>query len=146
MLDYKILYEISTLLNSEQEMHMLVRLAVDKVIETTKAQRGLLLVKGADGAFTFECARQWDKTDIQKPDSEISKTIIQSVLNSGESQIYANAAHDPRLSVSASVRDLNLLSIACAPLKTGEDTFGVIYIDKMKQYGLRAQDFKEKSS
>ncbi|MBN1560192.1 hypothetical protein JW998_08075, partial [candidate division KSB1 bacterium] len=100
MLEYKTLYEISTSLNSEQDIHALVRLAVDKVIETTRAQRGLLLVKDADGNYTFECARQRDKTDIRKPDSEISKTVIRSVLNSGESQIYANAAQDPRLSVS----------------------------------------------
>lgn len=129
MLEYKTLYEISTSLNSEQDIHALVRLAVDKVIETTRAQRGLLLVKGADGNYTFECARQRDKTDIRKPDSEISTTVIRSVLNSGESQIYANAAQDPRLSGSISSHDLNLLSIACAPLKTGDETFGVIYID-----------------
>ena len=129
MFEYKTLYEISILLNSEQDIHTLIRLAVDKVIETTKAQRGLLLMIDVEGDFIFECARNRDKTDIKKPDSEISRTIIQSVLSSGESQILDNALNDPNLSVSASVRDLNLLSIACAPLKTGDDTFGVLYID-----------------
>lgn len=129
MLEYKTLYEISTLLNSEPDVHKLIRLAVDKVIETTKAQRGLLLVLGKDGEYIFECARNRDKTDIEKPDSEVSSTIIQSVLTSGKSQVQGNALADPALSVSASVRNLNLLSIACAPLQTAEDTFGVIYID-----------------
>ncbi|MBN1481929.1 sigma 54-interacting transcriptional regulator [candidate division KSB1 bacterium] len=129
MLEYKTLYEISTLLNSEQDIHTLIRLAVDKVVETTQAQRGVLLVQDSYGDFIFECARNSDKTDIQKPDSEISRTIIQSVLDSGESQILGNALHDPNLSTSESVRSLSLLSIACAPLKIDNETFGVIYID-----------------
>jgi len=64
MLEYKTLYEISTLLNSEQDIHSLIRLAVDKVIETTKAQRGVLLVQNVDGDFIFECARNDNGTDI----------------------------------------------------------------------------------
>ncbi len=129
MLEYKTLYEISTLLNSEPDIHKLIHLAVDKVIEATKAQRGMLLILDRDGQYVFECARNRDKTDIQKPHSEVSSTLIQSVLTSGKSRIQGNALNDPNLSVSASVRDLNLLSIACAPLKIEDDTFGVIYID-----------------
>ncbi len=142
MLEYKTLYEISTLLNWESDIHKLIRLAVDKVIETTKAQRGMLLILDRDGEYVFECARNRDNTDIEKPDSEVSKTIIQSVLDSGESQILGNAMNNPELSISASVRNLNLLSIACAPLKAADDTFGVIYIDNRSLASLFDENTK----
>jgi transcriptional regulator with GAF, ATPase, and Fis domain len=142
MLEYKTLYEISIMLNSEQDIHALIRLAVDKVVESTKAQRGVLLVEGDDSNFIFECARNKNKTDIKKPDSEISTTVIQSVLSSGESQIQGNALNNPELSVSSSIRDLNLLSIACSPLQAEKKTFGVIYIDNRSLASLFDENTK----
>ncbi len=129
MFEYKTLYEISSSLNSKTDIHDLVILAIDKVIENTKANRGLLLIRAKGGELKFECARQRDKKDIEKPDSEISKTIIRKVLDSGESLVLENALQNSDIDVSASMRSLNLMSIACAPLKTDDETFGVIYID-----------------
>ncbi|MCG8604626.1 GAF domain-containing protein, partial [bacterium] len=129
MIEYKILYEISRLLNTETDLRNLLELAVDKVIESTNAQTGLLLVCGKNGDLLFECARHCDKIDIEKPDSEISKTIIKKVLESGESLVLENALEDPAFDASASVKALELGSIACAPLKTDGETYGVIYID-----------------
>lgn len=128
LVEYKTLYEISTLLNSEQNIHSLLRLAIDKVLETSKAQRGMILVRWGT-ELDFVCARNADKTDIEQPKSEISKTIINSVLDSGKIKISDNALNDPNFQISSSVRELNLLSIACAPLKFKDETFGVIYID-----------------
>jgi len=142
MFEYKTLYEISTLLNSEQDIHSLIRLAVDKVIEATKAQRGLLLITDFKGEYLFECARNCDKSDIKKPQSQISTTIINSVIQSGECQIISNALNDPQLNVSSSVRNLNLLSIACAPLKSNQETFGVIYIDNRSLAALFDENTK----
>jgi transcriptional regulator with GAF, ATPase, and Fis domain len=129
MVEYKTLYEISMLLNSEQDVRTLIRLAVDKVIESTQAQRGMLLIADASGRFAFECARTADRTDIAKPDSQISRTVIQSVMESGKTLVIGNALADPKFKASSSVRDLHLLSIACAPLRNDDETFGVIYID-----------------
>lgn len=129
MVEYKTLYEISMLLNSEQDIRTLLRLAVDKVIESTQAQRGMLLIADAAGRFAFECARNDDKTDIAKPDSEISRTVIQSAMDSGKTLVIGNALTDPKFKASSSVRGLQLLSIACAPLKNNDETFGVVYID-----------------
>lgn len=129
MIEYKTLYEISTLLNSQQDIHALIRLAIDKVIECTGAQRGMLLILGPNGEYEFECARNRNKTDIQTPDSQVSRTIIRTVLESGKAQVLENALNDPNFDVSASIRELQLTSVACAPLKVNDDVFGVIYID-----------------
>jgi len=129
LIEYKTLYEISTLLNLEHDIHALIRLAIDKVIECTKAQRGMLLIFGPDGEFEFECARNINKTDIRRPDSEISRTIINTVIETGQTRVSGNALKDPHFDASASVRELQLISIACAPLQVEEEVFGVIYID-----------------
>jgi transcriptional regulator with GAF, ATPase, and Fis domain len=129
VIEYKALYEISTLLNSQQDIRALIRLAIDKVIECTGAQRGMLLILGPDDEYQFECARNRNKTEIRKPDSEISRTIIKTVLASSQTQVLENALNDPNFDVSASIRELQLLSIACAPLRVEGEVFGVIYID-----------------
>lgn len=129
MFEYKTLYEICTLLNSEKDIRVLLKIAIDKVIETTKAQTGLLLVCDDNNNLLFECARHSDKVDIESPDSGISKTVIQKVLQSGESLIIENALDDPSFDTSVSIKALELASVACAPLKINEETFGVVYID-----------------
>jgi len=143
MIDYKTLYEISNLLNSEIENHSLLRLAIDKVIETTQAQRGLILISSSDNELHFECARHRDKVDIKSPHSEISRTIIQKVLESGESLVLESALQNPKFDMSASIKELNLLSIACAPLKFDNETFGVIYIDNRDLTALFTEDTKK---
>ena len=142
MIEYKTLYEISALLNSQQDIHALIRLAIDKVIECTKAQRGMLLIIDADGELEFECARNKNRTDIEKPDSEISKTIIRSALESGQTQVFKNALNDPNFDASASIRGLQLMSVACAPLKVDDRVFGVIYIDSRVVTALFNDDTK----
>jgi Nif-specific regulatory protein len=129
MIEYKTLYEISMLLNSECDIHKLMAMAVDKIIETTQAQRGLLLVRHPNGGLLFECARDSKQNDIKKPDSEISITVINSVLDSGESLVISNAVQNSDFDASKSIKSLHIMSIACAPLKSNKETFGVIYID-----------------
>jgi transcriptional regulator with GAF, ATPase, and Fis domain len=129
MIEYKTLYEISLLLNSIENIHELLQKAIDRVIESTNAQRGLLLVFDEVGEINFECARHKDKKDIKKPNSEISRTIIKKVVASGESILSADALHDENFDPSASMRELNLLSIVCSPISLDNKTLGLIYID-----------------
>jgi len=123
------LFEISKALVAETDLNKLLPLAMDKVIEQTHAERGLIIVYGEEDELIFEAARQLSQKDLAKPEFEISKTIIQSVRESGRPIVIKNALDDPRLDASVSIPRLRLLSVACAPLRAEEKIFGVIYID-----------------
>jgi Nif-specific regulatory protein len=129
MSSYRTLFEIGKALVAETDINKLLPLALDKVIEQTKAQRGMILVYGENGGFLFETARDAGKKDIEQPESEISKTIIQSVRETGRSVVLKNALEEPMADFSKSIPRLGLLSVACAPLQVDGNIFGVIYID-----------------
>ncbi len=129
MSTYRTLFEIGKALVAETEISRLLPLAMDKVIEQAKAQRGMIMVYGGDGEILFEAARHLDKKDIAHPDFEISRTIIQKVRESGQPVVIQNALADPQFVGSESVARLRLLSVACAPLVVKDESFGVIYID-----------------
>lgn len=129
---YATLYEIGKLLIAENDVAKLLSLAMDKIIESTKAQRGMILVFGENGELLFETARHFEKQNIAQPELEISKTIILSVVETGRPIILENALDDDTFQKSQSISKLQLLSVACVPLKHNENNFGAIYIDNRK--------------
>jgi transcriptional regulator with GAF, ATPase, and Fis domain len=129
MSSYRTLFEIGKALIAESNIDRLLPQAMDQVIEQTQAERGLIIVYGDEGDIRFQAARHLDKKDLEHPDFEISRTIIQKVRASGEPVVVKNALGDPQFDQSESVTRLRLLSVACAPLRVKNEIFGVIYID-----------------
>lgn len=129
MSSYRTLFEIGKTLVAETDISKLLPLAMDQVIRQTGAERGMILVYGSEGELLCETARHLSQTDLQNPEFEISKTIIQSVRESGQYVVIKNALEEPRFRGSTSVERLRLLSVACAPLRAEGETIGVIYID-----------------
>jgi len=136
MSSYRTLFEIGKALVAETDIAKLLPLAMDKVIEQTNAERGMIMVYGKNGELLSETARHLNKQDLEKPEFEMSKTIIESVRQSGKFVVIKNALDDSRFSDSASIGRLRLLSVACAPLRTGDETFGFIYIDNRELTGV----------
>lgn len=140
MSTYRTLFEIGKALVAETDLDTLLPILMDKVIEQTGAERGMITVLGDRGELLFETARHLDKKDLEKPEFEISRTIIQSVLQSGEYAVIKNALDDPLFTASASISRLQLLSVACAPLRESGRSFGVIYIDNRDLTGVFEED------
>jgi transcriptional regulator with GAF, ATPase, and Fis domain len=129
MSSYATLFEIGKSLFAETDISKLLPLAMDKVIEQAHAERGMIVVYGKADEILVETARHFDKKDLAHPDFEISRTIIQQVRASGRPVVVQNALDDPQYHRSESIARLRLLSVACAPLRVGNEIFGVVYID-----------------
>lgn len=125
----KFLFEIGKSLFAEADLNKLLPLAIDKVIEQTKAQRGMIIVYGPEGELLFQVARAHHQKDIDQPEKEISTTIVQQVRESGQNVVIKNAREDPRVDKSHSARRIGILSVASAPLRHEGKVLGVIYVD-----------------
>ncbi|MGH7601180.1 MAG: sigma-54 interaction domain-containing protein [bacterium] len=136
MSNYKALFEIGKILGAETDIDKLLPLAMDKVVELTRAQHGIILVYDQDGDLKVETARDIDKKDVAEAELQVSKTIMQSVVETGRHVVYKDALGSPSVSASTSVARLHLLSVACAPLRAGNEILGVIYIDNRTFSGV----------
>ncbi len=125
------LIEITKALNSELDKATILETIVDKGVELIKAERGFLILVH-DGALDFKVARNRDKTDIGDPSSLISRSVLDSVTQSGEPMLTTDA--QTALSGSKSIMALEVRSLICVPLRLKEHILGALYVDsKMAQ-------------
>ncbi len=125
----KFFFETGKALFAETDLSKLLPLAMDKVIEHTKAQRGMIIVYGPKGEPLIEVARDHHQKNIEQPEAQISTTIVKQVRESGQYLVIKNAMEDPSVDKSHSIRRLGILSVASAPLRHEGELLGVIYVD-----------------
>ncbi len=132
------LQEVSAVINSSLDLKQVLSVVMDAIIRLTKAERALLLLADEEtGRMEVQVARNVDRETIEKSASfEISRSIVQSVAQSGEPVVTMNAQSDPRFAAQESIISYNLRSILCVPLKRKEKIIGVIYADNRVASGL----------
>jgi len=98
-----------------------------------QADRGFIVLRAKDGALVprwwTKCRKQGDEDTIR-----ISRTIITKVMEGKEAILSADATQDNRLDMSASIADLRIRSMMCAPLVDSEgNPLGAIQVDTLDQ-------------
>jgi PAS domain S-box-containing protein len=133
------LAQTTALINSALEVDDLLNRVMDTVITLTAAERGCILLRNEAGELEFRVARHMDSEAVGGTDFEVSSTIIQQVVQTGESVLTDNAGSDPRYQEQKSIMRGAFRSILAVPLRVGDMVTGVVYCDNRILAGL----FKE---
>jgi len=135
------LYRVSKSLGNSLNMDDVLTLVMDAVIQLTGAERGFLTLIDPDtGNLNLRAARNIEQETLEKKDMEISRTVVQSVIDTGEGVVTTDAQTDPRFAQQESVIIYSLRSILCAPLLTRNAIIGVIYVDNRAQSSTFTKD------
>jgi len=110
--------------------------ALDGLITLSGAERGLIAVFDSAGRPRFEAARNLAREDLDAPEFQVSRTIMEQVRRSGEAVRQADAQEDPALGKRRSVLRLRLLSVLCLPIHHDGECFGVVYLDHRSARGV----------
>lgn len=125
---------------AEQNLDQVLKTSIDKLIELSGAERGFIVLFNGKGEDIFQTARNLEKSDINRPEFEISRTIINRA-RSGKFPIFLpDAMEDASLNKSKSIIALKILSVICLPLLHQEAVFGVIYLDNRTVLGAFTQE------
>jgi sigma-B regulation protein RsbU (phosphoserine phosphatase) len=135
----KLLYDLSQAFNSTLDLDEVLNRVMDQVIAIVNAERGFVMLHEADRSLTVPVARGIDRTTIQDPEFQVSRSIVERVAREGEPLLTSNAQQDDRLSMRQSVTLLGLRSVLCVPLKTRDRISGVVYVDSRIRTGLFTQ-------
>ncbi len=131
------LYRVSQSLGTSLNLDEVLNQVMDAVIALTGAERGFLMLLEADtGDLDLRVARNFERETLKRKDMEVSRTVINTAIESGEGVLTTNAQEDPRFSGQESVIHFALRSIMCAPLRSRGKAIGVIYVDNRIQSGL----------
>lgn len=131
------LYRVSRVLGSSLDLDEVLTQVMDAVIGLTKAERGFLVLQEAEtGAWRLRAARNFTQETLLPKDMEVSRTVINSVIEKGKGLITTDAQKDPRFAQQNSVVFYALRSIMCAPLLLRSKSIGAIYVDNRAQVGV----------
>lgn len=131
------LAEIGQVVNSSLELRTVLNEVMDTIIRLTGAERGFLMLREEpSGKMETRVARNWERISLDSDDLEISDTIVERVVTSGNAVLTTNALTDPRFGSQESIVAYNLRSILCVPLEVKGKLIGVIYADNRVREGL----------
>ena len=116
--------QLATSTNLEQLMERVL----DRAIESVGAQRGLLILNGANG-LELMCGRGLADAEEAGEDLHLSRSLIRDAMESGKSIITQDIASDPRFRDAMSVRSLKLRAVLCVPIHGESEALGAVYVD-----------------
>jgi len=131
-----LLYRLSQTFNSSLELDEVLNRVMDEVIAATRAERGFVMLREADGRLIFRVARGMDQETIDDPQFQVSRSVVEQVAREGQPILTSDAQADDRFSMRRSVMSLGLRSILCVPLQIKEEVSGVVYVDNRLQAGI----------
>jgi len=134
------LLELGKSVLAESDLDGVLTAAIDGVIELCGAERGLILLFDPDGEAVVETARNLRREDIERPEFEVSRTILDKVHAEGEPFWHPNVLDDPAMGHKASVLRLLILSVICQPIRDGGRTLGVVYLDNRSAEGVFTEE------
>ena len=133
------LADVGQVINSSLEIDEVLRIVMDNIVRLTKAERGFLMLRDEKGEMAIRMGRNWEMESINASEVNVSKTVVQKVIETGEAIVTTNAQEDQRFSGHASIVAFNLRSILCVPLMVKNELIGVIYTDNRIRAGIFAE-------
>lgn len=124
------LYDVSSQLGKSLDLDEVLNQVMDAIIQLTGAERGfLMLYDETTGQLVTRAARNVDQKTIEGDAMNISRTVVERAVASGEGILTSNAQEDARFAGQQSVVGYQLRSIMCAPLQARGFTLGAVYVD-----------------
>jgi transcriptional regulator with GAF, ATPase, and Fis domain len=129
--DARRLVDVALALAHERDVSRLTQVALEAAVETTQAERGLLLLADLNAGFRIAAAHHAD----QQADRDLlglSSSIARRALASREVIASDDVRSDVRLSDCASIA-LEVTSVLCVPILAHAEVQGALYLDRRRR-------------
>lgn len=127
--------EMSQNISSILKIQELLDHVINKAIEVTGAQKGILFLKNkANGTLEIRASRSVVQNYSNSVEFPIE--IIETVYQTGMPYLSQSAGRDIELSPQTPSTEYTAKSILCAPMLFRQETIGVCYLDNSKVSGV----------
>jgi transcriptional regulator with GAF, ATPase, and Fis domain len=121
-------HEIARSIHSLVELDPLLDRLLELAIETTHAEKGLIVLKDAAGDFITRAARGMLRESVDDA-AEICQSVIEDVKRGGKPVLAADAGSDQRFRDRRSIISFHIRTLMCVPLEERGETIGAVYVD-----------------
>lgn len=130
----KRMLDISREMAQTHNIENLLPLALNEASGIVGAESGYLVLISDNGSLDFLVRCGLADNDDERAD-ELSRTIFDEVIQSGEAIVIINALEDQYYSAMSSIVALKIRSVMCVPLIVRGRTIGAIYVENRKISG-----------
>jgi phosphoserine phosphatase RsbU/P len=131
-------------LGSGRVLDDVLALVLDSAIEVTGAERGFIMLAGADNELEFKLARGRRSQPLSGTSFATSRKIPEEVFRTGDPTILADLLDGELANVHMGTVALGIRNVQCVPLKlvryvdradevSGERRIGVLYLDSREK-------------
>jgi serine/threonine-protein kinase PknK len=118
---------VNSELVGEFDVERLAARITEYAVRLLRAERGFILLVNEDGSLGVHAlrSRTGDEQHV-----EFSRSIAETVINSGQPLVSLSARDDMRMASYASVHQLMLQSVACVPIRArARQAIGALYLE-----------------
>ena len=138
------LRDVGSVINSSLDLQEVLEAVMDTIISLTGAERSfLMLYSEMSGELEVQVARNVDRKTIEASSFNISRSIANSVAETGRPVVTTDAQDDPRFASQQSIISYSLRSVLCVPLIIKENIIGVIYADNRIASNIFGEDDRD---
>lgn len=133
------LLNISKQMAALRELDQLLPYLLNKVVELVGAQRGCVILLGTDDTLEFSAVHDTFGGD-GTVEQEVSRTILEQVIQDLEPHLFADALTHPLLQRSSSTKTYQLRSVMCVPLISQANLLGLLYVENRSRANIFAEE------
>jgi serine/threonine-protein kinase PknK len=129
--DLELLVEINRELTRELDPKRLLSLIMERAVELTGAERGMVVLPRDGALVPAVCHRLSDEVELG-----FSRSVAEKVVSEGRALLAVDALDDDRFRSFKSVSAHGLRSILCVPLSIRRKVVGAVYLDSRLRSGV----------
>jgi adenylate cyclase len=140
---FELLYQVSRALGDLQSVEDVVNSVLDLVLKVEGVERGYAMLADDKGGFLpaiIRYRKELGPDTGRLPQMILSQAIIKQVTQGGVPLLVQDVRMDPKLGSSKSIALSGMQSAMCAPLKAGDNLYGLLYVDNLVKRGMFSQE------
>ncbi len=130
-------------INRSLILNDVLKLVLTSAIRLTNSDKGFIVLENEYGQLEFKLGLNSDGNSLSKSLFQVSTTVVEEVFHSGRSKFIEDAQSDQAIDKSKSIIRLDLSTILCSPLMTGDKKLGVIYVDSQKLQRIQLKEITD---
>jgi adenylate cyclase len=136
-----LLYEVSRELGTLATVDAVAERVLELVLQIEGVERGYAMLLDEQGNFLPALVRyRGQQETTAAPQMILSQSIIRQVMDCGSPIVVEDAKADARFHASGSVALSGIHSAMCAPLRSQEHLYGLLYVDNLSKSGMFSQE------
>jgi len=138
-----LILDIVKSINKSLILDDVLSLVLKNAVNITRSDRGYIVLQNNDGKLEYKLGLDHDGRQLPESSFQVSTSVVADVFIAGKSKFIESALNDRTEDTSQSIIKLELQTILCSPLITGDKKIGVIYVDSKSLRKIKVKEITE---